>query len=81
MLRLSLNCTILNSIGDIQIENLSCIVGHPNLSNVIDIVDPIFTPTTTKQFLDQLKTPKYCSGSTKTEKYIANQYNLDFRNM
>lgn len=77
MLRLSLNCTILNSIGDIQIKTLFCVVGHPDLSKIIDIVDPLFTTTTTEEFLNQLKTSKYCAESTKTEKYIANQYNLD----
>lgn len=77
MLRLSLNCTILNSIGNIQIENLFCVLGYPNLSKLIDIIDPLFTETTTKDFLDQLKTSNYCVESTKSGNYMANQYNLD----
>ncbi|CAF1405098.1 unnamed protein product, partial [Rotaria sp. Silwood1] len=53
-LRLSMKCVMMNDIEDVNIKGLFCIVGHPNLSKYIDVIDPIFNTQSAKEFLDQL---------------------------
>ncbi|CAF0872030.1 unnamed protein product, partial [Didymodactylos carnosus] len=54
LLRLSSKCVVLNDIENIQIDQLSCIVGHPNMSKFVSVIDPLMGTQTVQQFLDQL---------------------------
>lgn len=76
ILRLSMKCVVINDLEDIQIENFSCIVGHPNLSKMINVIDPLLTTTTAKQFLKQLKSVENSSTSITTQKYVGNRFNV-----
>jgi hypothetical protein len=79
MLRLSLKCVILNDIEDIKVENLSCIVGHPNLSTYTHITDSVFSTKSTKEFLDELNgsgSSSSYSSHSKNHQYTSNRFNL-----
>ena len=76
ILRLSSKCIMLNEIEDIEIENLFCIAGQPNLSKMTNFTDPLFTKMTTKEFLQQLKFFEDSSTSRTTHKYFSNRFNV-----
>jgi hypothetical protein len=54
-LRLSSKAVILNDIENMNVDNLFCIVGFPNLSKFASVIDPIISGDNVKTFLDQLK--------------------------
>ncbi len=53
-LRLSSKAVILNDIENMNVDNLFCIVGFPNVSKFASVVDPIISGADVKTFLDQL---------------------------
>jgi hypothetical protein len=44
----------MNDIEDIHVKNLFCIVGHPNLSKYVNVIDPLFNENTLKEFLAEI---------------------------
>ncbi|CAF0766370.1 unnamed protein product [Rotaria sp. Silwood1] len=54
-LRLSSKAVILNDIENMNVDNLFCIVGFPNVSKFASVVDPIISGEDVKAFLDRLK--------------------------
>lgn len=54
-LRLSSKAVILNDIENINVDNLFCIVGFPNISKFASVIDPIISGEGVQQFLDRLK--------------------------
>jgi hypothetical protein len=69
---------MLNDIEDIEINNLSCIVGHPNLSTYTKIIDPIFSKKSAVEFLDELNRcdSSFSSSSFQSHQYTSNRFNL-----
>ena len=53
-LRLLSKAVILNDTENMQVENLSCIVGFPNVSQFASIVDPMISDEDVRVFLDHL---------------------------
>jgi len=53
-LRLSSKAVILNDIENMNVDNLFCIVGFPNISKFASVIDPIISGDNVKTFLDQL---------------------------
>ncbi|CAF3344794.1 unnamed protein product [Rotaria sp. Silwood2] len=54
-LRLSSKAVILNDIENMNVDNLFCIVGFPNISKFASVIDPIISGEDVKAFLDRLK--------------------------
>ena len=53
-LRLSSKAVILNDIENMNVDNLFCIVGFPNVSKFASVVDPIISGADVRTFLNQL---------------------------
>jgi hypothetical protein len=54
-LHLSSKAVILNDIENMNVKNLFCIVGFPNISKFASVIDPIISGENVQQFLDHLK--------------------------
>jgi hypothetical protein len=54
-LRLSSKAVILNDIENLNVDNLFCIVGFPNISKFASVIDPIISGNNVKEFLDHLQ--------------------------
>jgi hypothetical protein len=54
-LRLSAKAVILNDIENLNVENLFCIVGFPNISKFASIIDPIISGNNVQEFLINLQ--------------------------
>jgi hypothetical protein len=68
-LRLSSKAVILNDIESINVDNLFCIVGFPNISKFASVIDPIISGENVKQFLDHLQ---QCEVPTGRSRYYIN---------
>lgn len=54
-LRLSSKAVILNDIENMNVDNLFCIVGFPNISKFAAVIDPIISGKNVQEFLNHLK--------------------------
>ncbi|CAF4416511.1 unnamed protein product [Rotaria socialis] len=54
-LRLSSKAVILNDIENMNVDNLFCIVGFPNVSKFASVTDPIISGDDVKTFLERLQ--------------------------
>ncbi|CAF4163676.1 unnamed protein product, partial [Rotaria sordida] len=64
-LYLSSKAVILNDIENMNVDNLFCIVGFPNVSKFASVVDPIISGEDVKAFLDRLKQCEVESTSSR----------------
>ncbi|CAF2995281.1 unnamed protein product, partial [Rotaria sp. Silwood2] len=62
----------MNDIEDGYVENLFCIVGHPNISKYIDVTDPVFNDKSAKEFLNEIAQCERSSLSS-TNKYTSSR--------
>ena len=77
MLRVSSKCVLFNDIEDLEVENLSCIVGHPNLSKHIDIIDPMLNAKSAKEFLREIEAVESPSLSySNKQNYGSTRFNV-----
>lgn len=62
-LHLSSKAVILNDTENLNVENLYCIVGFPNVSKFASVIDPMISGNTVREFLDQLTSAENARSS------------------
>ncbi len=72
-LRLSSKAVILNDIEDLNVENLFCIVGFPNISKFASVIDPIISGEDVKEFLNDLQ---QCEAPHTSSRYFPNNLSI-----
>ena len=73
-LRLALKCVIMNDFEHVhQMDDLVCIVAHPNLSKYINVIDPILSNMPIAEYFEEIRKCEN-SSSTSKSKYSSSRH-------